>query len=473
MRIKDYCGIFGISCNDFSYSVSGLIYSGLMALQHRGQKFSGISVSHCDGKIDSYKDYGLVSKVLNRKKLKIFSGNVGIGHVCYGGPNCNNLESAQPYHFKTSKVEFSIAMNGIITNYHDILQELKSLGRIFTGNSHIELLATLITTLYQLSEDIFSALMKTMKLIKGAYSLSLLTNEGLIYALRDPLGYKPLCYGGLKIDKKKYYILSSESCAIEVIGGKLIGDVKPGEIIKIDPIKGFEKHQILKQENFRICQYEYVYFARPDSIIDGNSVAKVRYNLGKNLAKDDTFNSKNAIVVPVPDSGRSAAMGYSWESKIPYEEGLMKNRYMWQNKVDVSKKLNPIKTVIKNKDIILIDDSIISGNTMKKIVSMLKKTGALSVHVRISCPPIIKNCELNSIFSNEELLVAYKTKVKYYNNFNEEMRRYIDADSLKYQSITGLIDAIGLDQNRLCIDCLQEYCNIKEDSNKQNLELLM
>ncbi len=231
-------------------------------------------------------------------------------------------------------------------------------------------------------------------MLEGAYSLLILTNDGYIYAIRDPTGCKPLCYGMLEINDMKFYIFSSESCSLDVLGANLIDDVKPGEIIKIHPEKEIQKFFIKSNKRVGVCHFEYVYFARPDSIIDGISVGETRFRLGMNLAKDDDLNISNAVVVPVPDSGRSAAMGYSWYSGIPYEEGLMKNRYIWQLKANPKEKLNPIKSVVNGKNIILVDDSILSGETMKDIIRMLREAGAKSIHVRISCPPIIKSCKL-------------------------------------------------------------------------------
>jgi amidophosphoribosyltransferase len=434
-----------------------------MALQHRGQLFAGISIHSYEREIITHKDAGLVSKALNPKILKRFIGNIGIGHVCYGKPTCTNVENAQPYDSKTNRSEFSIAVNGTITNYDEIYQKLSKMGRIFSGKSEVELISNLIATFLRFSDNYINALKKVMGFLKGAYSILILFNDGNIYALRDSKGYKPLCYGKLEIDDKYFYIVSSESCAIDVIGGNLIDDVKPGEIIKIHPLEGIKKFQSSTEKVCGVCSFEYVYFARPDSIIDGVPVGDVRFKLGQNLAENDDYFSKNAIIVPIPDSGRSAAMGYSWKSKIPYEEGLMKNRYVWQLKSKIKEKLNPIKKVILNKEIILIDDSIISGNTMKEIVTMLRNAGARSIHVRISCPPIIKNCQYNDSISNRELLIAFQTKLHNYNDFNEQMREFIGAESLKFQSIEGLLKAIGKNKNEICMDCLQEYCLVDED----------
>ena len=470
-KIREYCGVFGILSSDYSFSVAGMIYSGLMALQHRGQIFSGISMSNCQGNIISHKGRGLVSKVLNPKNLRGFSGNVGIGHVCYGRPNCEDLESAQPYYYKTHNNEFSIAINGTITNRERLIQKLNDMGRFISGNSNIELIATLIDTLIGLTNDRFSVLKKFFNIVEGAYSILIMFSDGTLYALRDPNGCKPLCYGHFKNGDKIFHLISSESCALDVLGGTLIDDIRPGEIIEFRP-DNLQRFQEETKDQKGVCLFEYIYFARPDSIIDGVSVAQVRYRLGENLAIDDDMKLKNPIVVPVPDSGRSAAMGYSWKSKILYQEGLMKNRYMWKLSSQVRNKLNPIKSVISGNDIILIDDSIVSGHTMKEIIYMLRKVGASSIHVRISCPPIIKNCNLNDVFATRKLLIAHDTKEKNYNTFDEEMRKFIDADSLKFQAYDGLIKAVGRDSDAMCKACIKEFCLIDENIERDVKELI-
>jgi amidophosphoribosyltransferase len=444
-----------------------------MAIQHRGQIFSGISTTACKKRIFSYKNQGLVSKVLNPRILKAYSGNVGIGHVGYALPKMSSIEDAQPYQFKTDLIDFSIAFNGTITNFEEIYERLSSMGRIFTGKSDIELIATLIETFFNLSDDTLEALRMVLKYVKGAYCIVVLESNGNLYAVRDPYGYKPLCYGSLRIDEKSFNIISSESCAIDSIGGKLEGDINPGEILFINPAEGLKKFQIIEQEECGLCQFEYIYVARPDSIIDGISIADVRYRLGRNLAQQDYIPSDNVIVVPVPDSGRSAAMGYAWESGILYQEGLMKNRYIWQLKQDPDERLNSISSIVKGKDIVLIDDSILSGTTIKKIVSMLRKVGAKSIHVRISCPPIINNCEMNHNFLDRKLLISHEMRLKNLFDFREKLNKEIGADSLRFQTTRGLLDAIGLEPNQICYTCLTDQIHeIKEDKNEE-LKLLI
>jgi amidophosphoribosyltransferase len=286
--------------------------------------------------------------------------------------------------------------------------------------------------------------------------------------MRDPLGFKPLCIGKLKAEERNFYFIASESCAIDTVGAEFIRDVRPGEILHLDYKKGIQSDIIIKSDKTAVCQFEFVYFARPDSVIDGVSVAQARFRMGQNLAKidpklkDPEFR-KNAIVVPVPDSGRSASVGYANEAKLPYIEGLMKNRYIWRTfimpgqqkrKAAVKEKLNPIKSVVEGKDIILIDDSIVRGNTTKQIVRLIKSAGASSVNVRISCPPVISACYMGIDFPTTDELIAGRNLEKYgREKYIEKIREIIGADSLLYQTIEGLEEAIGL-KSELCKACL-------------------
>ncbi len=474
MEKRESCGVFGITCNDFSYSVAGMIYNGLMALQHRGQLFTGIS-TYCNEKIFTYKNRGIVSKVLHPKKLKEFSGNIGIGHVNYGTRGITSLEDAQPFHFSSVENDFSIAINGTISNREAIIKKLRDMGKIITGNSDVELIATLIDTFYGFNEK--KNMIDTFKIIfevlEGAYSGVLLNNDGNIYCFRDPGGYKPLCHGILSLESKKFYIVASESCALDVLGASLIADVKPGEVIKINPVSGISSFQITKSKNTLPCLFEYIYFARPDSIMEGISIADVRYRLGKSLAKNDFFDLEDTIVVPVPDSGRSAAMGYAWEAQLPYQEGLIKNRYVWKLKIDdLREKLNVIKNVVRNKNVILIDDSILSGKTIKEIISMLKAAGVKSVHVRVSAPPIINNCEKNDSFSDRNLLIACRMREMNVKNYVEEIRKYIGADSLKFQTLQGLRQSLGVKKELTCKSCFSTEFQAKLEDGGKKLKLI-
>jgi amidophosphoribosyltransferase len=467
----EHCAVFGVTCNDIGYSVSKLLYKGLIAQQHRGQESTGISILKTGGKIYTYKRKGLVSKVLNNKKLSQYWGNIGIGHNRYattGSQEFSSRDYMQPFHYKNNEIEFAFAFNGTIPNYDEIKKRMEDMGRVFTTNTDTEVIAQLLASLTLATESWPEILKMASKFLDGSYSLVLITKEGDIYGIRDPLGFKPLCIGELKTEKRNIYFIASESCAIDAVGGTLLRDVRPGEIVHLSHQKDIHSEMIIKSARTALCQFEYVYFARPDSIIDGVSVAQARLRMGRNLARRDfhflkELNIENdTIVVPVPDSARSAAVGYAKESSLPYLEGLMKNRFVHrtfilpsqeERKVAVKEKLNPIKSVIRDKNLILVDDSLVRGTTMKQIVSLMKEAGAKSVHVRISCPPIIDACYMGIDFPTRDELIAGKLQAKE-DNYIEMIRRKIGADTLLYQKLEDLRDAINLKNKQLCMACL-------------------
>jgi amidophosphoribosyltransferase len=467
----EHCAVFGVTCNDIGYSVSKLLYKGLIAQQHRGQESTGISILKTGGKIYTYKQKGLVSKVLNNKKLSQYWGNIGIGHNRYattGSQEFSSRNYMQPFHYKNNEIEFAFAFNGTIPNYDEIKKRMEDMGRVFTTNTDTEVIAQLLASLALGTESWPEILKMASKFLDGSYSLVLITKEGDIYGIRDPLGFKPLCIGELKTEKRNIYFIASESCAIDAVGGSLLRDVRPGEIVHLSHQKDIHSEMIIKSARTALCQFEYVYFARPDSIIDGVSVAQARLRMGRNLARRDShfledLNIENdTIVVPVPDSARSAAVGYAKEANLPYLEGLMKNRFVHrtfilpsqeERKVAVKEKLNPIKSVIKDKNLILVDDSLVRGTTMKQIVSLMKEAGAKSVHVRISCPPIIDACYMGIDFPTRDELIAGKLQNKE-DNYIEMIRRKIGADTLLYQKLEDLRNAINLKNKYLCMACL-------------------
>jgi amidophosphoribosyltransferase len=328
-------------------------------------------------------------------------------------------------------------------------------------------------------------LKKVSKSLDGSYSLLILTSESDIYAIRDPLGFKPLCIGEMITKERTHYIVSSESCGIDVVGGNLLRDVRPGEIIHLSNEKGIHSEMVIESERTALCQFEFVYFARPDSIIDGVSVAQTRLQLGINLAKNDPILNdahfrENAIVVPVPDSGRSVAVGYAQEARLPYVEGLMKNRYVWRTfimpgqkkrEAAVKEKLNPIKVFVEGKNVILLDDSIVRGTTTKKIISLIREAGALSVNVRISCPPVIRPCYMGIDFPTTSELIAGRFKELYGNEaYIDEIKKKIGADSLRYQTIEDLMSAIGKGRDQLCMACLTGIYPLKSVNKIIELE---
>lgn len=476
---REHCAVFGVTCDDMGFSIAKLLYTGLIALQHRGQESTGISILKTGGKIYTYKRKGLVSKVLNKKRLSQFWGNIGIGHNRYattGATKYSSQEYIQPLHLKTNEIEFAFAFNGTIPNYEDVKKKLDEMNRVFITDTDTEVMAQLIGSIALGTENWPETLQLASKFLEGSYSLVIMTSGGDIYAMRDPMGFKPLCIGELKTEQRNFYFVSSESCAIDAVGGNLLRDVKPGEIVHLSHQKDIHSEMTITSNRTALCQFEFVYFARPDSIIDGVSVAEARLRMGMNLARrdhlliSDQFRD-NAIVVPVPDSGRSAAVGYAKESKLPYVEGLMKNRYVWRTfiipgqenrKAAVKEKLNPIKHVIEGKDVILVDDSIVRGTTTKQIVSLLKeKGGAKTVNVRISCPPVISACYMGIDFPTTNELIAGKSQKKHGSDFIEHIRQSIGADSLLYQTVEDLKGAIGKQESQLCLACLTGKYPIK------------
>lgn len=468
----DHCAVFGVASNDINYSITKLLYSGLIAQQHRGQESTGISLLQSGGKLFTYKRTGLVSKVLNSKVISKYWGNVGIGHNRYattGSQTYISSEYLQPFHFKNNEIEFSLAFNGTIANYADLKEKLEEMGRVFVTNTDTEVMAQLIASIALNNDSWPEILENASKFFDGSYSLVILTSNGDIYAIRDPLGFKPLCLGTIPSDVRKIYLVSSESCAIDAVGGKLIRDVEPGEIVHLSLEKGIHSENILKNNRKALCQFEFVYFARPDSVIDGVSVAKTRLELGKHLAINDPILEdpefrENAIVIPVPDSGRSAAVGYAKQSGLPYVEGLMKNRYVWRTfimpgqkkrEAAVKEKLNPIRSVIEGKHVIILDDSIVRGTTTEKIINLIREAGAKTVNVRISCPPVRSPCYMGIDFpTTDELIAGRYLKIFGREEFIEEIRKKIGADTLRYQTIDDLVDSIGKGKSQLCMACL-------------------
>ena len=474
-KIIEHCGVFGAITDDIGFSVSQLLYKGLMSLQHRGQESSGISILRPGGKIFTYKRRGLVSKVLNPQIQSQLWGSIAIGHTRYATTGATEFESTdymQPFHYKNNEIEFSFAFNGTIPVYDDIKAKMIEMGRVFITNTDTEVIAQLIASISLGTEDWPEILKLASKFLIGSYSLILMTSNGDIYAMRDPKGFKPLCIGELKDEKRNIYLVASESCAIDTVEGEFIRDVKPGEIVHLSHQKPIHSEMFLTSDNSgktALCHFEFVYFSRPDSIIDGISVAEARTRLGKNLARNDPLLKdpeikKNLIVVPVPDSGRGVAVGYAKEAGLPYVEGLMKNRYVWRTfimpgqskrKAAVKEKLNPIRSAIEGKDVILLDDSIVRGTTTKQIISLIKKAGAKSVNVRVSSPPIISACYMGIDFPTKDELIAGRLQ-KYYgdDSYIEEIRKTIGADTLLYQKLEDLYEAIGLGKDQLCHACL-------------------
>ncbi len=440
---NEFCGVTGFSSN---FNVSHSIYFSLRALQHRGQESAGIAV-HDGDRILLKRGMGLVHQVFNASDLQNLRGNVGIGHVRYSTTGGSVEENAQPIMIHTNDHEIAVAHNGEIVNVSHLKDFLGRLGSAFTTKSDSEVIARVMA--YEIiRHGVIEGLKNTVKRLKGSFSLAVLINNRL-FAIRDPFGIRPLSLG--KINGG--YGVASESVAFDALGGEFIRDVMPGEIVEITK-GGFYTHHVFKKKHKAHCMFEYVYFARADSVIDGRCVYDVRRKIGRILAREHPVDAD--FVVPVPDSGRAHAIGYSEESGIPYAEGIMKNRYVERTFIlpsqesrvkEINMKLNPVRSVIRGRRIVLVDDSIVRGNTMRKIVRMLKDAGAREVHVRIGSPPIIAPCYLGIDMKTRDQFIAAGRKI-------EEIAKLIGADSLGYISIEGLVEAIGLSREDLCLGCL-------------------
>lgn len=430
--IHEECGVFGIYENQ-NTDVASSTYFGLYSLQHRGQESCGIAV--CDDGVISHKRAdGLVSEVFNEKELrKLGYGNMAVGHVRYstfGGKSKNNI---QPLVIRHIKGNMALVHNGNLTNASELRQGFELSGAIFHGTSDTESIAYAIVKERLTSKSTEEAIAKAMPRIKGAYSCIVMTATKLI-AFRDPNGFRPLCIGETTDGA---YIVASETCALDTVGATYVRDVEPGEVVVINS-NGLKSIKDNVSSNKNICIFEYIYFARPDSIIEGASVHGARIRAGEILAECCPVDAD--IVIGVPDSGLDAALGYSRKSGIPYGIGLLKNKYVGRSFIQptqgqrenaVKIKLNAIKETVKGKRVIMIDDSIVRGTTSGRIVSLLREAGATEVHLRISSPPFIHTCHFGTDIDNEEYLIANELSI-------EEINKKIGSDSLAYLPVEKL-----------------------------------
>lgn len=437
-ELHDECGVFG--AYDFDGGdVASTIYYGLFALQHRGQESCGIAVSDTQGpkgKVFSYKDMGLVNEVFYAEKLDKLNGNIGVGHVRYSTAGSSVRENAQPLVLNYVKGTLGMAHNGNLLNAIELREELSYTGAIFQTTIDSEVIAYLIARERLKTSTVEAAVKNSMEKIKGAYSLIVMSPRKLIGA-RDPFGFKPLCIG----KRDNTYFLSSETCALDTVGAEFVRDVLPGEVVTITH-NGIESDTSLCQKNTARCIFEYIYFARPDSKIDGMGVYESRINAGRILAK--THPVEADLVVGVPESGNAAALGYSLESGIPYGNAFIKNNYVGrtfikpkqeQRESSVKVKLNVLSDTVKGKRVIMIDDSIVRGTTSARIVALLKQAGASEVHVRISSPPFLHPCYFGTDIPSEDQLIASGNTV-------DEICKLIGADSLGYLETDKLSEMI-------------------------------
>ena len=426
------CGVFGVYNRGDVENVASLCYYGLYALQHRGQESCGIAVND-GGVVTNHRDLGLVNEVFTRDVLaSLGTGGMAIGHVRYATTGNRRRSNAQPLVINHIKGSMTLATNGNVTNAAQLREEQELRGCIFQTTSDTEVIAYAITRERLTSKSIEEALEGAMKHLQGAYSMVLMSPRKMI-AVRDPHGFRPLCMG--KIGDS--VVFASESCALNAVDAEFVRDIEPGEIVIADE-NGVRSIQTKKENPTSLCVFEYVYFARPDSVVDGASVHMARVHAGERLAIEHPIEAD--VVIGVPDSGIDGAMGYARQSGIPYGMGFLKNKYIGrtfiaptqkQREDHVRIKLNPIAATVAGKRVIMVDDSIVRGTTCTKIIRLLKEAGALEVHVRLTCPPFLYPCYFGTDVDSSENLIAY-------NNTIDEVRQIIGADSLGYLSIEAL-----------------------------------
>ena len=440
--LHEECGVFGMYDFD-GHDVARTIYYGLFALQHRGQESCGIAVSDTEGpkgKVLSSKGMGLVNEVFTQEDLDKLKGNIGVGHVRYSTAGASTRENAQPLVLNYIKGTLALAHNGNLVNAPELRRELAHDGAIFQTTIDSEVIAYHIARERVKTSSAEEAVQNAMKKLVGSYSLIVMSPRKLIGA-RDPFGFRPLCIG----KRDNAYVLASESCALDTIGAEFVRDVEPGEMVVISPEKGIESHRELCQKEHGRCVFEYIYFARPDSYIDGICVHSSRITAGRILAQ--THPADADIVVGVPESGNAAAMGFSLESGIPYGTAFVKNSYVGRTFIkpkqsaresSVMVKLNALREVVKGKRVVMVDDSIVRGTTSARIVKMLKDAGATQVHVRISSPPFLYPCYFGTDVPSSNQLIAYNHSV-------DEIAKMMDADSLGYLDLNRLNELIDGD----------------------------
>ncbi|MCM1363860.1 MAG: amidophosphoribosyltransferase [Faecalibacterium sp.] len=463
--LREECGVFGVYCSD-TYDVARMTYYGLFALQHRGQEACGIVVND-DGIFNHYRDIGLVNDVFTAQKLnELGTGNMAVGHVRYSTTGGAQRSNAQPIVVNHIKGRMALAHNGNLTNSYELRRELELKGSIFHTTTDTEVISYIITEERLKAPSIEEAVNRAMNRIKGAYSLVIMSPAKLI-AARDENGFRPLCYG--QTDDGRY-VVASESCALDAVGAHFIRDIDAGEIVVFDKngVRSIKDH-CGKQPN-KLCVFEYVYFARPDSVIDGASVHETRLRAGAYLALEHPVQAD--VVIGVPDSGIDAAVGYSKQSGIPYGIGFIKNKYIGRTFIapgqssredKVRIKLNPISSVVKGKRIVLIDDSIVRGTTSARIVSLLRDAGAKEIHMRVSAPPFLNPCYYGTDIDSKENLIACHHTV-------DEIAKIIGADSLGFLSVDNVKKiACGASSKGYCTACFDgEYPTEIPDSTQKN-----
>jgi amidophosphoribosyltransferase len=438
---REECGVFGVYAP--GHDVARLAYFGLYALQHRGQESAGIAAAE-GGHITTLRDSGLVSQVFDEEKLRALEGDMAIGHVRYSTTGGGSWENAQPV-WRDDGRELALAHNGNLTNAVELWGELKERGIAFRGTSDSEIIAALLSSHGgKLIEDAVADVMPRME---GAYSTVAMTKRAIV-AFRDPHGVRPLSLGRLE-DR---FVVASESCAFDIIGAKLMREVHPGEMVSLTE-RGLETRQVVKAERPAICVFEHIYFSRPDSRLEGRVLQEVRGKMGEILWREAPVEAD--LVISVPDSGNPAAAGFARASGLPRDDGLIKNRYVARTFIQPGQELrkhglrlkfNPLPEIVAGKRVVVVDDSIVRGNTTRQIVGMLRDAGASEIHLRISAPPIRHPCHYGVDMSTREEMIAHNRTI-------EEIADELEADSLAYLSMDGVYEAIGTPREDHCDAC--------------------
>jgi amidophosphoribosyltransferase len=452
---RDECGVFGVYAPEAD--VARLAYFALYALQHRGQESAGIATSG-SGQIMTVRDLGLVSQVFDEEKLRALGGDLAVGHVRYSTTGSSAWENAQPV-WRSDRRQVALAHNGNLINAVELHSELVERGVSFRGTSDSEIIAALLST--HEAERVEDALADVMPRLEGAFSTVVMTKDRVI-AFRDPVGLRPLSLGIIG----NRYCVASESCAFDIIGAELLREVGPGEMVSIGE-RGIETRQLVESPRKAFCVFEHIYFARPDSILEGNRTQVSRRKMGEILWREAPVGAD--VVIAVPDSGNAAAAGYSKASGIPRDDGLIKNRYVARTfiqpgqelrKHGLRMKFNPLREVVAGKRLVVVDDSIVRGNTTRQIVKMLRDAGAAEVHMRISAPPITHPCHYGIDMSTTQEMVAHGRS-------EEEIATELGCDSVRYLSLDGVYEAIRSTRATHCDACFSgEYpLERTEDAN--------
>ena len=445
-KLHEECGVFAVYGHP---EASNLAYLGLYALQHRGQESAGIASSDRRD-IYCYKNMGHVADIFTPSAVASLPGELAIGHTRYSTTGDTAIRNAQPFSVDCNKGKIAVAHNGNITNAAELRRELESDGSIFQASSDTEVILHLVARSRE--RTLAAALREALLQLEGAFSLVFLAQDQIIVA-RDPNGFRPLAMGQLELPHDRHaYVFASETCAFDLIDAVYMNDVEPGEMVIVGP-KGVVRERFAPKRQASQCVFEHVYFSRPDSTVFGRSVQASREEMGRMLAREHAVDAD--IVVPVPDSGVAAALGYSAESRIPFRHGLIRNHYVGRTFIEPSQairdfgvklKLNPIRHLLAGKRVILVDDSLVRGTTSRKLVRMVRNAGAREVHLRISCPPTVSPCFYGVDTPSKDELIAANHSV-------EEIRRFVEADSLGYLSLGALSHAVADEKNRYCYAC--------------------